>query len=334
MINIFYPESHDHLGLLDDLSGIQDVNLLPIKRKHLRSRILKKIRKIHLSSTLNRYIHIPYKNVWFNCSPVQMTDKKNTVVIFDGALKHFTTKQLDQWVVDENTTCILILINSLRASSAVISDIKDIIPKVKWDHILTFDPIDARDFGYEYLGCCYYSMHSIEDIRKDYPGNKETDICFTGGIKGGRWNYILSIFEYLKDHVRTDFNINVTGKAKYSRLPYDSLINYNMHEWVPYKKVLSDVLDSNVILEVLQNGQHGPSLRYYEAVCYNKKLITNNYKAEELPFYNSNYIKIITNPEDIDLAWVKAHDKVEYNYHNEFSPISLIERIRKFENED
>ena len=131
----------------------------------------------------------------------------------------------------------------------------------------------------------------------------------------------------MKNGINADFNINLTGKAKYENHLYKDRIHYFSDEWIPYEKVLAGVLNSNVVLEILQSGQNGPSLRYYEAICYNKKLITTNRRAMDLPYYNPQYIKSISGPEDIDIEWIKKKENVDFGYRGDFSPIHLIEAI-------
>lgn len=43
---------------------------------------------------------------------------------------------------------------------------------------------------------------------------------------------------------------------------------------IRYLQVVSRVKSSNCILEVLQTNQKAQSLRYFEAIVYNKKLLT------------------------------------------------------------
>lgn len=88
---------------------------------------------------------------------------------------------------------------------------------------------------------------------------------------------------------------------------------------------------SNCILEVLATGQSGATLRYYEAVCYNKKLLTNNKNIVNLPFYNPEWMHVFENTEDIDWGWVKERVPVDYHYDGRFSPIHLIDRIIELE---
>lgn len=85
--------------------------------------------------------------------------------------------------------------------------------------------------------------------------------------------------------------------------------------------------DSKVALRCCAEGQRGTSLRYMEAVCYNKKLLTNNDDVVTYPFYDPRYMKIFHTLTDIDLDWLKMDIDVEYHYNGEFSPIRLIKSL-------
>lgn len=82
-------------------------------------------------------------------------------------------------------------------------------------------------------------------------------------------------------------------------------------------------------MENVQPGQSGVTLRYYEAIVYNKKLLTNNKFVKRLPFYNPKFMYIYEKVEDIDIEWIKKEEMVDYKYNDEFSPVKLIEDIKK-----
>ena len=108
----------------------------------------------------------------------------------------------------------------------------------------------------------------------------------------------------------------------------ESRIKYRNRK-ISYWQVLECVQGANCILEVLQEGQEAQSIRYFEAVVYNKKLLTTNRHLSELPFYDGRYMKYFEKPEDIDPAWVKEEEKIDYGYRNEFSPLHLIDYIKE-----
>ena len=89
----------------------------------------------------------------------------------------------------------------------------------------------------------------------------------------------------------------ITDVPLYKQIPKCG-IEYN--NYIGYEKVLDYIMQSNCILEVVQGVQTGLTYRVYEALCYNKKLLTNNQEVLNLPFYNKNYIHFFEKPEDID----------------------------------
>lgn len=96
-----------------------------------------------------------------------------------------------------------------------------------------------------------------------------------------------------------------------------------------YQQNLKYISESNCLLEIMHEGYDNQTLRYGEAVMYNKKLLSNNEKIVTYPFYNEKYMKVFKRIEDIDWEWVKRREDVQYHYHNEFSACILIQDIDK-----
>ena len=76
-----------------------------------------------------------------------------------------------------------------------------------------------------------------------------------------------------------------------------------------------------------QKGQVALTLRPYEAVVYNKKLLTNNKTILSFKYYNPRYMHYFEKIEDIDWNWVARKEKVNYEYEGDFSPIYLLQDI-------
>lgn len=62
---------------------------------------------------------------------------------------------------------------------------------------------------------------------------------------------------------------------------------------------------TNCILEILQEGQYQQSIRYFEAIIYNKKLLTNNKNVKNLPYFDERYMRYFSSITDIDLSGLK-----------------------------
>lgn len=225
--------------------------------------------------------------------------------------------------INPNIKIVLYLINSMDAKSPIMNGVRPQINRFKWDNTYSFDPKDSKRYGYVYMPYVYYSKHEMPKL----PSNEEKyDVYFVGGMKGGRAtlledlysflvaNGVKCCFDMMRMHEGGDIDNSISG------------INYYRH-WFPYEEVLTKLNSSNCILEVLQEGQKGTSLRYFEAVCYNKKLLTNNDDVVTYPFYNPHYMRIFHTIADVDLDWLKKDMHIEYCYDGEFSPKFLIDKI-------
>ena len=103
-----------------------------------------------------------------------------------------------------------------------------------------------------------------------------------------------------------------------------------LHKRISYPQVVSRVKATNCILEILQNNQQAQSLRYFEAIVYNKKLLTNNRRITELSYCDECYMKVFSSLDEIDIEWVRKKENVDYGYKGEFSPISLVDHVEGY----
>jgi len=71
-----------------------------------------------------------------------------------------------------------------------------------------------------------------------------------------------------------------------------ALYNPNYSHRISYEDVINETQKSKVIIEILQEGQTGPSLRCMESIFLKKKLITTNKSIVDYDFYNPHNIFI------------------------------------------
>lgn len=328
---IIYPRSHQHLGLFKDLENREDVTLITTKYKKLNSKILEYIRKLHTTPIINKVFYVPGKQRWYDNITLDLSNENDRyyIIVFDAAIIGMDPAYFNRLFKKENVHGELMLINSINASSISMLDVRRLIDRFEWENIFSFDTEDVQNYKYTLLPYCYYSKIPEEELENEGLGNV-SDVYYIGGMKGNRDKGILGIYEYFSLHnVKTNFNVFLTGINRLRKQKYREHIHYYSGGWVSYRGILQEVLKANVIMEILQEKQNGPSLRYYEAICYNRKLITTNKRAVELPYYKEDYIKIIDKPEDIDIDWVKRREKVDYGYRGDFSPIFLLDIVTK-----
>ena len=225
-------------------------------------------------------------------------------------LKHFLKKH-------PNCTPVMLFIDPIdNYMSAYAHNLTKQIPQFL---CMTYDPSDAQKYGY-YHTMCIYSKYSLKETTPLY----DIYFSFTG------MNRLESVQAVTTHFLENQVNANIIIAGEPAHEQYIKEHTNGIHflkSRKTYMDVLEDVSQSNCILEILQEGHSGTTLRYYEAICYNKKLLTNNKNIVNLPFYNPNYMKIFEKPEDIDCDWLKKREPVSYGYDNRFSPINLLEEI-------
>lgn len=91
---------------------------------------------------------------------------------------------------------------------------------------------------------------------------------------------------------------------------------------------------SNCLIEVTKTDPPHVVERFQKAVMYNKKYIGNNPGIASSPFFNPEWMKIITDPEEITpslIGWMRKRENVDYGYDGrwEFSRtvLSSIEKL-------
>jgi predicted MPP superfamily phosphohydrolase len=188
--------------------------------------------------------------------------------------------------------------------------------KEKFDYIITDDHDDAKRYGLYYISVPYSKL----DKKKQ---EINCDLYYTGWDKN-RSVIAKRIAGYLTENgVKT--NINLVRKD--NRISKAENINYT--GWKAYSDVIQEVQNANCLLELVEENQTATTLRYLEALCYNKKLLSNNVNIVNYKGYNPKYMKIFDKIEDIDVDFVTKREDVNYEYSGYFSPVKYLETVER-----
>ena len=295
-------DSNRHLGLFYDLKTFPNIDFVTFPN-HINL-----VRKVltRVSPTLS-FLTATYGSI---------KKRYDRIVIVDTALACMDESVLNMLRKLGGTLTVIVL-NSLSASSPSFEGAKRLLFSFPPESIYTFDRIEAEQYGFCYLGLAYYSAHVLPDIPC------EQDVYFAGGLKGGREGEIIRLCNHLeKSGLGTCFEcVNVTGANVPKRVPHG--FHLVSRRWVPYERVLEGVAQSRCIVELLQDGQHAQSIRYFESVCYNKNLLTNNPGVFDLPYYDPNHMFYFQSIDDIDCERIARAATPDFGYKGEFSPINL-----------
>ena len=301
----------------DIMEDDSPIEYLP-SHKVYANRFMNLIERISLSYQVNSRVNIPFKKAFSNLDNYDYDDNTDYYVIIpNSSIAKFDVKYLKEFKSrHKNIHLIALLVDSMHGSSIQMSLVRSKLTLDVWDCITTYDKYDAEEFGFTWIGYTYYSSYS--DVSSNT--NKASDLFCVSSPKG-RDKMYAKIYNYLTEHgINCNFRLFTHSKEK--NLPGTKL-EY-MHKYMSYDEVVSEIKASNCILEILQPNQKMQTIRYFEAIAYNKKLLTNNPRITELPYYDPRYMKVFDNLGDIDIDWVKTRENIDYKYRDDFSPKKLI----------
>ena len=290
--------------------------------KPCRSPVLNFLQRVHHSFRLNEMVKLSYHEWWYS-SLFRILDK-DTCVIFAGTLPvYMVDRRFLNRVKSTGAKMALIIIDSLHGPTRHIPLVRPDIFGFPWDIIFSYDGNDCKEYGFKHLpGTIYSVMDDVKSV-KDF-----CDLYFIGQDKAGRTKKAIEIYKACQSAgIETDFNC-VGGSHDGPGMDLKSRKGIHFFKkGINYDQVVSRVLSANCILELVGKGQQVQTARYYEAVCYNKKLLTNNPTVKELSFYDPRYMRYFETVEDIDFSWVKEKVDIDYHYAGEFSPLHILDEL-------
>jgi len=188
-----------------------------------------------------------------------------------------------------------------------------------FDLILTYNPQDAEKYGFT------YTPMFVSKIEKDkLPVFPKTDVVFIGAAKD-RLKLLHSLYEKLSNYnLECDFHIT---SVENSDRKYPENIMYS-DKYMKYLDYLGREASSECLIEIIKGDSQGNTYRSWEAVYYNKKLITNWKGIFSFPFYDPKFMLYIESEDDIDEKFFHENTVVNYNYKNENSPLNLLSLIQ------
>lgn len=146
-----------------------------------------------------------------------------------------------------------------------------------FDRILSFDPGDCKNFGFEFQSNFYCCENQTSETRYQV--------------------YNLSSLDHRKE-ITEEIAIALEGLGMsylfkgFKRSPFkNSYIQYTPR--ITYQDMLKEARYCNVVLDVTKLGQTGLTFRPFEALGLNKKLITTNAAIKDYEFYDPENIMIV-----------------------------------------
>lgn len=304
-----YGDIYEHC--YKDLEGYDNIDLL---KGHIKFKF-KLEEKIYLKHFTKKY-KLPFRKLW-NRRFYKTKFNKNDNLIFilsyvdENLLKYGSIKYLKKKY--KNSKFVLFLSDLVihRRLNMEFNEVKKL-----FDAVISFDYNDCQKYE-------LYNHPLVYSAPKENINIEENiDVYFCGKAKD-RLDIIMLIFKYLKKQgLNCKFIISEVSDNK--REDIEGLIY--LDKFMSYEENLEYIKKSKCLLEIMQEGGNGYTLRTCEAVAYNKKIITNNKILKDSEFYDENMMLIFQNIEDIDINFIKVQKK-DYIDKKLFSPFKLLEKV-------
>lgn len=161
------------------------------------------------------------------------------------------------------------------------------IAKKYADDVYTFDFEEAKKYEIGYRNQFYWMpLSKASEIKENI-----YDVMFIGRSKG-RLALLENIYKRLTDQGLSLYFYVVKDSAQES-----SDVLELQDSFLSYADVCKIIETSAAILDILQPGQSGMTLRALESVFWRKKLITGNISVLQEGFYNENNVLLLEESE-------------------------------------
>lgn len=293
--------------------------------KHITKK-LRILRKMHFSNSANKKVWFPMKKLWDWSNvlrPEQLDPSNRNYIIFQTGIK-YSAHYIKKLKEERNACIILYMPDNIRTIgiAQTKAEFDRYCRHYHIDQLYSFDLNDCHEFGMEFFD--YYSQLPIKIVSNKTHSDK-LKVLYVGSCRSKeRLDTLHKLYDSLNEKAECTFYLNGVNGEDATR----ENINYN-HP-LTYLQVVNLVQQHDIIIEIMNGQQAGNTLRFKEAVCYNKLLLTNNHSIKNSQYYNQKFIQIFDNVDDIDLS--KFDINVEYKYNGEYSPSLLLKRIKENDN--
>jgi len=187
----------------------------------------------------------------------------------------------------------------------------------QFDDIFSYDQHDATQYNLHYLPTPYSALPELlNNTSISY------DMFFCGNAKNRLSEIMAVYYSATNAGLSCLFYINDVPKKHQQHLPgiiYNHTISYN--------DCVKKTIYAKCIVEIMQHGADGYTPRLWEAITYNKHLLTNNQFIESSPFAHP-CIHYFTS--EIDWSWINTKASYPTEWHIKLSPIQCLTQIEKY----
>ncbi|WP_026835443.1 hypothetical protein [Eubacterium xylanophilum] len=312
----YYVLGYDELNHRNDS---QYLDTLFCQRKLKKT--MRVLRKIHMTPRIKKYIELPWKYIWNKRLYSNCFDNGKPICFLFFSAGEFTdhipygfVEYLKKEYPDSKYAVFyqdLVGSNKRTVSFDMFRE--------KMDLLISFDYHDCKKYKMLYHPLVYSDIAGkIKEL------DEKSDIYFCGAEKN-RLTEILEAYEFFNElGLKCDFNIITTNEE----LLKEQMSGIHYCRKFSYFENLRHIKSCNTMLEIMQKGGTGFTIRALECIAFNKKLITNNSYIKEAHFYNTNNIILYDQNKKAEfyIEFIK-HKASSYEYMETVLPYELLQFI-------
>ena len=298
-----------------DLIGRKDVFFIR-KKEAFENALLNRLFSLSFSQTINNHFPVVWKVFFFKklLNLIPFEKDEHLVLLFHAG---WYDRSFIEWLDKNYPMCkrVIYFDDTINCYEKAIKKMDHKRFNEEFDLILCYNKGDADRHGFTKCNA-YFSKDNTLICDNDH----KSDLVFIGQPKD-RQKTIEEIYKTVSGKCSCNFVI-VNGKGDVEGITY-------MKKGFSYHDYLTEEVNSNCLLEVIKGDTDSETLRCWEAVYYNKKLLTNWKGIFDFKYYNPKYMKYFEKPSDIDADFILKKEKVDYCYEGDNSPRELIALIER-----
>lgn len=182
-------------------------------------------------------------------------------------------------------------------------------------------------YSFEKDDCKEYNLNHISNfyVHKSSNNTPKFDAFFFGA-KDYRLEKIKVLFKYLNKKGWNAKALLVGKKTKTDKAIGVEIIKNG----IPFSEIYKLSQNTKIVIDVAHPNQKGLSIRPYEALGLQRKLITNNTEIKKYDFYNANNIFVIENFDNLDIPdsfLTKPYEKISEDIYKKYHISNWLKNI-------
>lgn len=251
------------------------------------------LQRIQFNPKLNSILNIPFKDKW-NPYYLRGVNVENACFLVT-----------ERWLRMECGIRLLPYLRNNYPNSCLVCFTQDLVETIKdfyshrpvdvnyvkkySDLFISFDFIDSRKHKLAYHPTVFSPL-CLPEFKV------VNDLYFLGRDKGRLKTLVNICSEARRRGLRVLFLLIEVPKEQ--RIKCDG-ITY-LDRLVPYEENLRNVASSRCVIEMFQSDATSPTFRTWECIMLNKMLVTNSTSIRHSEFYDSRYVSVFSDENDID----------------------------------